>query len=148
MPALKNPKHEAFAQAVANGSTGVQAYRDHVAEGCTTKTAMEAASRVLSDCKVSARVEELQKLAETTLKKRLEWDKEKALSYLVEILETPVGEVTKDHRLAQEYCDTEDRSHVKLPSKADALKQIAVMCGWNDPEKYTLDVEVKLGGNA
>jgi mRNA-degrading endonuclease YafQ of YafQ-DinJ toxin-antitoxin module len=148
MPALKNPKHESFAQAVANGSTGVQAYRSEISNGCTVKTAMEAASRILADRKVATRVEELQKLAETTLKKRLEWDKEKALSYLVEILETPIGEVTKDHRLAQEYRDTEDCSQVKLPSKADAMKQLAVMCGWNDPERHTLDVEVRLGGNA
>lgn len=148
MPALKNQKHEKFARAVANGSTGVQAYRDQVSEGCTTKTAMEAASRILADCKVSARVAELQKLANDTLEKRLGWNKEKALTYLVEVLETPVGEVGKLHRLAQEYCDTEDRSQIKLPSKADALKQLAVMCGWNEPEKFTLDVEVRLGGNA
>ena len=148
MPALKHPPHEAFAQAIANGATGVQAYRDKVAQGCTTKTAMEAASRLLADCKISARVEELQKLAETTLEKRLGWNKEKALSYLVEILETPVGEVDKLHRLAQEFRDTEDCSQVKLPSKADAMKQIAAMCGWNDPEKHSLEVNIVIGGNA
>lgn len=148
MPALKNVKYEKFAQAIANGSTGVQAYKDEVSEGCTTKTAMEAASRILADCKVSARVAELQKLANDTLEKRLGWNKEKALTYLVEVLETPVGEVDKLHRLAQEYRDTEDCSQIKLPSKADALKQLAVMCGWNEPEKFTLDVEVRLGGNA
>ena len=148
MPALKNLKHEAFAQAIANGSTGVQAYRDEVAVGCTTKTAMESASRMLADAKVSARVEELQNLANDTLEKRLGWNKEKALSYLVEILETPIGEVDKLHRLAQEFRDTEDCSQVKLPSKADAMKQIAAMCGWNDPEKHSLEVNIVIGGNA
>jgi hypothetical protein len=148
MPALKHPPHEAFAQAIANGATGVQAYRDEVAVGCTTKTAMEAASRLLADCKIAARVEELQKMAENTLEKRLGWNKEKALSYLVEILETPVGEVDKLHRLAQEFRDTEDCSQVKLPSKADAMKQIAAMCGWNDPEKHSLEVNIVIGGNA
>jgi len=148
MPALKNPKHEAFAQAIANGSTGVQAYRDEVAIGCTTASAMVQASRLLADAKVSLRVEELQKLANDTLEKRLGWNKEKALSYLVEILETPVGEVDKLHRLAQEFRDTEDCSQVKLPSKADAMKQIAAMCGWNDPEKHSLEVNIVIGGNA
>lgn len=146
MPSLKNPKHEAFAQAVANGSTGVQAYRDCVSDGCTTKTAMEAASRILADCKVSARVEELQKLAETTLEKRLQWDKEKALSYLVEILETPIGEVDRLHRLAQELRETEDGTTIKLPSKADAMKQLAVMCGWNEPEQVRHNIIVQIGG--
>lgn len=135
MPALKNPKWEKFAQAIANGSTGVQAYRDEVAVDCTTKTAIEQASRMLADRNVSARVEELQKLAETTLEKRLGWNKEKALSYLVEILETPISEVNADHRLAQELKDTEDGRQIKIPSKADAMKQIATMCGWNEPEK-------------
>ncbi len=148
MPALKNPKHEAFCRAIANGSTGVQAYRDEVAIDCTTKTAIEAASRLLADCNISARVEELQKLAETTLEKRLGWNKEKALTYLVEILETPIGEVGKEHRLAQEFRNTEDCSQIKLPSKADAMKQIAAMCGWNEPEKHSMEVNVIIGGNA
>jgi len=146
MPALKNPKHEAFAQAVANGSTGVQAYRDEVSNGCTTKSAIEQASVLLRDLNISSRVEELQKLAETTLEKRLGWNKEKALSYLVEILETPVGEVDKLHRLAQEYKDTEDSSQVKLPSKADAMKQISAMCGWNAPDKVEHSGTVGLEG--
>lgn len=141
MPALKHKPHESFAQAIANGATGVQAYKDEVAQGCTTKTAIEQASRLLADRNVATRVEELQKLAETTLEKRLGWDKEKALSYLVEILETPVGEVDKLHRLAQEYKDTEDCTQVKLPSKADAMKQISTMCGWNSP------TEVKHSGS-
>lgn len=148
MPALKNQKHEKFAQAVANGSTGVQAYKDQVSEGCTTMSAMTQASRLLADVKISSRVAELQKLANDTLEKRLGWNKEKALTYLVEVLETPIGEVDKLHRLAQEYRDTEDGTTIKLPSKADAMKQLAVMCGWNEPEKFTLDVEVRLGGNA
>lgn len=96
---------------------------------------MERACVLLRDIKISSRVEELQKLAETTLEKRLGWNKEKALTYLVEILETPVGEVDQDHRLAQEVKDTEDGKQIKLPSKADAMKQIAAMCGWNEPEK-------------
>jgi hypothetical protein len=90
---------------------------------------------LLADRNVSARVEELQKLAETTLERRLGWNKEKALSYLVEILETPISEVSADHRLAQELKDTEDGRQIKIPSKADAMKQIATMCGWNEPEK-------------
>jgi len=147
MPALKNPKHEAFCQAVANGSTGVQAYRDEISDGCTTKTAMEQASRMLADRNVSARVEELQKLAETTLEKRLGWNKEKALTYLVEILETPVGEVDQDHRLAQEIgYDSEGRMKVKLPSKGDAMKQIAAMGGWNSPTEVKHSGTVGLEG--
>lgn len=146
MPALKNQKHEKFAQAVANGSTGVQAYKDQVSEGCTTMSAMTQASRLLADVKISSRVAELQKLANDTLEKRLGWNKEKALTYLVEVLETPIGEVDKLHRLAQEYRDTEDGTTIKLPSKADAMKQLAVMCGWNEPEQVRHSIIVQIGG--
>jgi hypothetical protein len=146
MPALKNQKHEKFAQAVANGSTGVQAYKDQVSEGCTTMSAMTQASRLLADVKISSRVAELQKLANDTLEKRLGWNKEKALTYLVEVLETPIGEVDKLHRLAQEYRDTEDGTTIKLPSKADAMKQLAVMCGWNEPEQVRHNIIVQIGG--
>ena len=149
MPALKNLKWEKFAQAIANGSTGVQAYRDEVSDGCTTISAIQAASRLLADVNVSSRVEELQKMAETTLEKRLGWNKEKALTYLVEILETPVGEVDENHRLAQEIgYDMQGQKKIKLPGKDSAMKQIAAMCGWNDPEKHSLEVSVIIGGNA
>jgi hypothetical protein len=28
------------------------------------------------------------------------------------------------------------------------MKQIAAMCGWNDPEKHSLEVNIVIGGNA
>ncbi len=159
MPALKNLKHEAFAQAVANGSTGVQAYRSEISDKCTTKSAMEQASVLLSDLNIASRVEELQKKARDTLEKRLGWSKEKAVAYLVEVLETPVGELHNMHRLTNEMTvenrggsrgklyrgnapegneqQSEDVEVVKLKgiSKADAMKQLAAMAGWNEPEK-------------
>lgn len=156
---LENAKYEQFAQLVAFGHTGVQAYRDAVSTECTTKTAMEAASRLLANCKISTRVAELRILADETLEKRLGWNKEKAMRYLVEILETPVGEVDENHRLAQEVTrdeiggqqgklrrgDADEgneitsamgmRVKIKLPSKTEAMKQLAAMTTWNEPEK-------------
>lgn len=159
MPRLDNAKYEKFAQLVAMGSTGVQAYKEAVSSDCLTKTAIEAASRLLADHNVSARVESLRIRADETLEKRLGWTKEKALRYLVEILETPVGEVDEYHRLAQEVTRDEiggaqgklrrgnddegnenvspsaTRVKIKLPSKTDAIKQLSAMVGWNEPEK-------------
>ena len=145
MPALPNKKHEAFAQAVANGSTGVQAYRAEVSDKCTVKSAMEGASVLLATPKIASRVEELYQKVNDTLEKKLGWTKEKALRYLVEILETPVGEVGQDHRLAQEIgYDSEGQMKIKLPAKSDAMKQLSTMAGWNAPEKVELSGEVKL----
>lgn len=134
---LENPKWEKFAQDIANGSTGIQAYRTNVAEpGSKTNTCMVQASILLSNPNVSERVDYLRKLANETLERKLGWNKEKALRYLVEVLETPVGEVDQDHRLAQEIgFDSDGQMKVKLPGKGDALKQLAVMCGWNEAGK-------------
>lgn len=144
MPMLENPKYEAFAQAVANGSTGVQAYKDHVSNGCTTKSAIERASHLLRDVNVSSRVESLRKTAEETLEKHLGWNKLKAMTYLVEVLETPIGEVDQNHRLAQEISfDSEGQMKIKLPAKNDAMKQLSAMTSWNEPEK----VEVTHSGH-
>lgn len=156
MPALQNRKHEAFAQAVANGSTGVQAYRSCISDECTTSSAIQAASRLLSDVNISSRVEALRNKANETLEKRLGWTKEKAMAYLVEALETPVGELDEKHRLANEVTrdeimggDAEDtatitRVKIKGMSKADAMKQLAAMCGWNEAEKQEHSGEIKI----
>ena len=109
---------------------------------------MESASRLLSDVKVSSRVKYLQGLSAQSLEERWKWDKEKALGYLVEILETPISEVNQDHRLAQEYRVAEGSSTVKLPSKSEAMKQLASMLGWNEPEEHKVNLEVIIGGNA
>ena len=147
---LPNKKHEAFAQAVANGSTGVQAYRSCISDDCTTSSAIQAASRLLSDVNISSRVAELRIVANETLEKRLGWTKEKAMAYLVEVLETPVGELDETHRLANEVTrdelhtgeDKPDVTRVKIKgiSKADAMKQLATMCGWNAEEKLELTI--------
>ena len=45
-----------------------------------------------------------------------------AVQYLVEILKTPIGEVTADHRLAQSYDAKSGK--VELPNKLGAMQQI------------------------
>lgn len=133
---LDNPKWEKFAQDVANGATGVEAYKANISNECTTKSAIERASQLLRDINVSSRVESLREKAKETLETHLGWDRLKAMTYLVEILETPGGEVDQNHRLAQEISyDSDGQMKIKLPSKGDALKQLTAMVGWNEPEK-------------
>lgn len=66
MPALKNTRHERFAQELAKGKSQAEAYRLAGYDG--TAPAMEAsASRLVRNVKVSARLAELQnKAAERT----------------------------------------------------------------------------------
>jgi phage terminase small subunit len=63
------PKQEAFANAVASGKTQADAYRAAFKVGVNTKpeTVVQAASRIMRDSNVSARVAELRKpVAERT----------------------------------------------------------------------------------
>ena len=56
------PKQESFAQAVASGKTQADAYRASFnASKMKASTIQESASRLMADCKVSARVAELRK---------------------------------------------------------------------------------------
>lgn len=71
------PKREAFAQAVASGLTQADAYREAFdASRMKPETIQSAASRLMADCKVSARVEEIRKpvvkRAQITLEAHLE----------------------------------------------------------------------------
>jgi len=163
MPALKNTRHEAFAQAVANGSTGVQAYRAHVAqEGSKTNACMTGASILLDDPNVAQRVQELKKKCEQMAEKRFDFTKQKLVGYLLEVLETPAGELDENHRLANEVTrdeimggdagDTATITRVKIKgiSKAEAAKQLAALCGWNEAEKHehSGSVKITIGGEA
>ena len=63
--------------------------------------------------------------------------RDEAVEYLVEILKTPIGEVTVDHRLAQS-CDAKS-GKIELPNKLGAMQLLAKMCGWNEPEKHEFE---------
>jgi hypothetical protein len=57
--------------------------------------------------------------------------RDEAVQYLVEILKTPIGEVTADHRLAQFYDAKSGK--IELPNKLGAMQLLAKMCGWQAP---------------
>ena len=58
---LTNPRHEAFAQAMAtmDGTPADECYRRHVSNRGTRKTSQEGASRLLADRKIAARIKAL-----------------------------------------------------------------------------------------
>ena len=61
---------------------------------------------------------------------------DEAVQYLVEILKTPIGELTAEHRLAQSYDAKSGK--IELPNKLTAMQLLAKMCGWNEPEKHEI----------
>jgi len=63
MPALDNPKHERFAQELAKGVSAREAYKTAGYETKSDAATDAAASRLLSDVKVQARVAQIQERA-------------------------------------------------------------------------------------
>lgn len=75
---MLTPKQEAFVQNIIQGMSQADAYRSaYSSKNMSDKTIHEAASRLMADSKISARVEELRRqLAKETImsaQKRMEW---------------------------------------------------------------------------
>jgi len=86
MPALKNPKHEAFAQAVALGCPASRAYNEIVSENGVSDAVAEAnGSRLLNSDKVKLRVEELRAKVADKAEKKFDMTKDKWLEKLAGI---------------------------------------------------------------
>lgn len=87
MPALKNIKHEAFAQAVALNTPAAQAYRAYVAEDPdgSPLSIDPRASKLANEVKVKARIEELRVKVAERADKKFDMTKEKWLERLARI---------------------------------------------------------------
>lgn len=108
------PKQEAFAHAVASGSTQADAYRIAFDVGEKTKpeTVQANASRLMADSRVSARVKELRgQLAEMAL-----WTRLDSVQTLADIAKG----VDED---------------AKASDRVNAVKALNAMQGWDAPNK-------------
>ena len=89
---MLTPKQEKFVQSLIQGMSQADAYRSaYAAKNMSDKTIHEAASRLVADSKVSARLAELRKqTAKETImsaQKRLEW-----LTGLIEDRDVSIGD--------------------------------------------------------
>ncbi len=84
MPALKNPRHEKFAQAVALNTPAAQAYREHVAANpdADSLSIDPAASKLANDNKVATRIAELREKVAEKAEKKFDMTKDKWLERL------------------------------------------------------------------
>ena len=105
--------------------------------GYSASSAQQNAHRLSENEGVKARIAELKhRNAE-----KCEMARAEAVQYLVEILKTPIGEVTADHRLAQS-CDAKS-GKIELPNKLGAMQLLAKMCGWQAAERHEIDHNFK-----
>lgn len=192
-PALPDPKHETFAQAISLWEDPVAACR-RIFRCKSAATAEKKAAALLEDPLISARIASLQREASHLAEHHAHFSKADLITFLVETIQTPVSTVDSNHRQCQEWtrdelttsgrraspatqqktqsktaasaragkgsatsCATPPssppstgstssaqdapppillRSKTKIPSKLDAAKLLAALCGWNAPTKH------------
>lgn len=126
MPALKNLKHEAFARNVGiHGMSAAEAYRTGW-PNCSEATAETTGPKLARDSQINLRIMEFREEAAKRAAEKDFLTVEEKRAFLAKIVRTPLGEVTKDSELCQEWsltagaCTTTER--IKMPSKLDAIK--------------------------
>jgi len=129
MPALKNQKHEAFAQAIALGTSASQAYIEHVSGGkCSDATAETTGPKLARDSQVALRITELRGRVAQAADKKFDLTKEKWLQRLVGIADK--AEDAEDFSAAQNALDK-----VGKASAWYAPEEVNVMVGYEPPKK-------------
>jgi hypothetical protein len=130
MPALKNPKHEAFAQAVALNMPAGQAYAEFVSGGkCSESTAETTGPKLAKESQIALRISELRERVSDAAEKKFDMTKERWLEKLAGI--------------AHKAEDTGDFS-----AATGALREIGKGAAFYEPERHSLEVSVIIGGNA
>ena len=127
MPALKNKKHEAFAQAVALGMPQVQAYAEFVSSKCSRPTAIAEGSTLAKSPNVSLRISELRKGIAADVDRKFDLTKERWLERLIGI--------------ADKAENAEDFS-----AATNALDKVGKASAWYAPEEVKHSGEVAVVG--
>ena len=131
-------RHEAFAQQVASGESAAAAYRA-VYTKASVSSAQTLGPEMLRNPQISLRVHELRREVRALAAKNFAMTKVTMLNWLKSIIDTPVGEVTVGHALAQEYSTNDTGTRVKMPGKLEAAEKIIRMMGWNEPDQLAVD---------
>jgi hypothetical protein len=121
---------------------GVPAGRAYEQAGYTSRgdSADQAASKLLGTVKVSAY---LQTLRDAAIKDAA-YDRDNLVGFLVQIIKTPVSEVTVGSPLAQRVRVDDTGMTIEMPGKLVAAKQLAEIMGWNKPAEVKVDISEKL----
>lgn len=126
MPALKNLKHEAFARNVGiHWMSAAEAYRTGW-PNCSEATAETTGPKLARDSQINLRIMEFREEAAKRAAEKDFLTVEEKRAFLAKIVRTPLGEVTKDSELCQEWSLTDGErtttERIKMPSKLDAIK--------------------------
>lgn len=128
-----------FCELVVAGVSGGRAYEraGYTARG---NAAEVEASKTLRKPQVAEYLEILRAAASA----KAEFGRDDLVKYLVEVITTPVSEVSEGSRLAQKLKVDDSGMSVEMPGKLGAAKQLADIMGWNKPQEVKVDLSEKL----
>lgn len=106
--------------------------RGHIAD--------QNASKLLTTPKVAAHLQSLRAAASA----KAEFSRDDLVSFLVEVIKTPVSQVGEGSRLAQKVKVDDSGMSIEMPGKLGAAKQLADILGWNKPQEVKVDLSEKL----
>ncbi len=134
-----NDRMRMFCEGILAGFPAGRAY-ERAGYAARGDSADQAASRLLGNVKVARYLEVLRAQAI----EKAEFSRDELVSWLVEIIKTPVSEVGQGHRLAQKVKVDEASLTIEMPNKLGAAKQLADILGWNRPQEVKVDLSDKL----
>jgi Terminase small subunit len=131
MPALANPRHELFAQAVASGKSASEAYRQ---SGATGKNADVQAAKLVVKSSIRERVAELKEAQS----KKCEMTRDQLRQFLVSVILAKPKDASFNNPLCEVAMAKAGPAAV-FPSKLGAATQLAKLTGWNEGEKVSVE---------
>ena len=131
MPALANPRHELFAQAVASGNSASEAYRQ---SGATGKNADVHAGRLMVNDGICKRISESREEQAA----KCEMTKDQFRQFLVSVMVAKPEDANFQNPLC-ELAMTKAGPAAVFPSKLGAAIQLAKLTGWNEVEKVSVE---------
>ena len=134
MGPLKNSRYEKFAQMVASGLTGSEAYRQ-VAGATAGKNADVLASRWMESPGVRQHLNELKEANS----RKATLTREQIIEFLCKAVTASAANVEADSSLVQsaEFADGKPVK-LKIPDKIAAVKELVRICGWAQPARVEL----------
>ena len=134
MAVLKNSRHEKFAQAVANGLSGSEAYRQVVGPAAG-KNADVMADQLMNQHGVRERVNELKEANS----RKATLSREQTIEFLCNVISTSAAKVEADSPLVQSAEFVEGKPvKLRIPDKIAAAKELVRICGWAQPNRIEL----------
>lgn len=139
MPALKNARHERFAQAYAVKSNAAAAWRKATGKKANANV---LGSKWLAIVGIKERVAEIKAKADALSEAGTVLTILESRQFLARVVRTPLGEITKDSDLCQEWVITEGEAsrseRIKMPSKLDAIKLDRELAPENDSKGFEI----------